>query len=103
MSLFKCRKCGCAEDTALCHYWSARLQETALVCSACDPKIAKWHGEFPREPFELHHEREIERFLEFSWAQHPNGDFGRCEPGVGHDRMATARCRSLVQRTITPS
>jgi hypothetical protein len=23
MSLFRCSKCGCAEDTALCHYWSA--------------------------------------------------------------------------------
>jgi hypothetical protein len=28
MSLFKCQKCGCGEDTALCHYWSARLRET---------------------------------------------------------------------------
>ena len=85
MSLFRCRKCGCAEDTALCHYWSARLRETEPICSACDPKIGKWHGEFPREPFALRHEREINRWLEVSWVQHPDGDFGRYETGLRHD------------------
>ena len=85
MSLFQCRKCGCGEDTELCHYWSARIRETALLCSACDPKIAKWHGESPRESFALRHEREIDRFLEFSWAQHPDGDFKRCEPRVAQN------------------
>jgi hypothetical protein len=74
MSLFRCRECGCAEDTALCHYWSARLRETEPLCSGCDPTVAKWHGEFPREPFELRHQREIERWLELSWVQHhPDG------------------------------
>jgi len=50
MSYFQCSKCGCVEDTALCHYWSAKLRETPVLCSACDPRIAKWHGEFPQEP-----------------------------------------------------
>ena len=50
MSYFQCSKCGCVEDTALCHYWSAKLRETPMLCSACDPRIAKWHGEFPQEP-----------------------------------------------------
>jgi hypothetical protein len=49
MPLFPCSKCNCIEDTALSHYWSARLRQTAAVCSACDPTIGKWHGEFPRE------------------------------------------------------
>ena len=49
MSFFPCSKCGCVEDTALCRYWSARLQQTPALCSACDPKIAKWHGQFPQE------------------------------------------------------
>ena len=49
MSYFQCSKCGCVEDTALCHYWSAKLWETPVLCSACDPRIAKWHGEFPQE------------------------------------------------------
>jgi hypothetical protein len=49
MALFRCSKCGCNDDTALCHYWSARFREMPPVCSACDPKIAKWHGEFPRK------------------------------------------------------
>ena len=77
MPLFQCRKCGCAEDTAPCHYWSARLWETEPLCSACDPTVGKWHGEFPRKAFELRHKREIERWLELSWVQHPDGDFGR--------------------------
>src|SRR4030088_2508135 len=47
--LCSCRKCECIEDTALCHYWSARLRQTSAVCSACDPTIGKWHGEFPKE------------------------------------------------------
>jgi hypothetical protein len=45
------------------------------MCSACDPKIGKWHGEFPRQSFaeggwvkERHgklpwHKREIEHWL----------------------------------------
>lgn len=49
MAFFRCEKCGCQEDTALCKYWSARIQETPPPCSACDPKIAKWHAEFPRK------------------------------------------------------
>jgi hypothetical protein len=49
MSRFCCSKCGCVEDTALCRYWSARLRRKPLVCSACDPAIARWHGEFPRQ------------------------------------------------------
>src|SRR5579862_5701687 len=48
MSLFQCCKCGCAEDTTLCHYWSARVRDVRPMCSACDPNIGKWHGEFAR-------------------------------------------------------
>jgi hypothetical protein len=52
MPLFRCSKCNCVEDTALCHFWSARLRQTPAECSACDPTIGKWHGEFPRESAE---------------------------------------------------
>jgi hypothetical protein len=52
MSMFCCSKCGCVEDTALCHYWSARLRRTPVVCSLCDPAIGRWHGQFPRRPAE---------------------------------------------------
>jgi hypothetical protein len=48
VAIFRCSKCGCDDDTALCNYWSARLQELPIVCCVCDPKIGKWHGEFPR-------------------------------------------------------
>ena len=75
MSYFQCSKCGCVENTALCHYWAARIQETSPTCSACDPNIGKWHGEFPRQsPAQggwerewhgslLWHKREIEHWL----------------------------------------
>ena len=49
MELFRCAKCGCEEGTAHCNYWSARIRQTAPLCSFCDPKIRKWHGEFPRK------------------------------------------------------
>jgi len=49
MSFFQCSKCGCVEDTTLCNYWLARLRESPTLCSACDPKIAKWHDQFSRE------------------------------------------------------
>jgi hypothetical protein len=49
MSFFQCSRCGCVEDTALCNYWSSHIREMPTLCSACDPKIAKWHGQFPQE------------------------------------------------------
>jgi hypothetical protein len=49
MAFFQCSGCGCVEDTTLCNYWSARVREMPTLCSACDSKIAKWHGRFPRE------------------------------------------------------
>ncbi|HLH94574.1 MAG TPA: hypothetical protein VKW08_05590 [Xanthobacteraceae bacterium] len=49
MPLFACTKCNCVEDTALSHYWSARLRQKSALCSVCDPALGKWHGEFPRE------------------------------------------------------
>ena len=49
MSIFKCEKCGCAENTALCGY-NFRGKGPAL-CSECDPKIGKWHGCFEKKPF----------------------------------------------------
>jgi len=50
MPRFRCSACDCVEDTALSNFWSSRLRQAPALCSACDPKIAKWHGEFPREP-----------------------------------------------------
>jgi hypothetical protein len=71
MPLFRCSKCECAEDTALCHYWSARLREAKPLCSACDPDIGKWHAEFPREPYEMGKQREIDTWLDMPWAEYP--------------------------------
>jgi hypothetical protein len=48
MAAFRCSKCGCNDDTALCNYWSDRVRDVPPVCSACDPKIRKWHGQFAR-------------------------------------------------------
>jgi len=71
MSLFQCSKCGCAEDTALCRYWAAQLREVKPLCSACDPDIGKWHGEFQRESYAARKKREINRWLEMSWVESP--------------------------------
>ena len=48
MTIFKCSKCGCAENTALCRYNFRKKDEPAL-CSECDR--GKWHGCFPKKPF----------------------------------------------------
>jgi hypothetical protein len=48
MATFRCSKCGCHEDTALCNYWADRVRDVLPVCSACDPRTEKWHGQFPR-------------------------------------------------------
>jgi hypothetical protein len=48
MATFRCSKCGCDEDTAFCNYWSDRVRDIPPACSACDPRIGKWHGQFPR-------------------------------------------------------
>lgn len=48
MSAFPCRECGCVENTACCNYWSLRSDGKPLLCSACDPEIGQWHGQFER-------------------------------------------------------
>lgn len=46
MPIFACRECCCIENTALSNYWSAAARKKPALCSACDPAIGKWHGEF---------------------------------------------------------
>lgn len=58
MSLFQCYECGCRENTATCNFWSNMdgqdgrwrgvVSKPWMLCSACDPKIGEWHGEFER-------------------------------------------------------
>ena len=54
MSLFQCEECGCCENTALSnHAWNRyqALKNNAPakdLCSACDPLIGVWHGQFER-------------------------------------------------------
>jgi len=47
MSIFRCSKCGCAENTAVSHYHT-REKNSPPLCSECDPSIGKWHGRFPK-------------------------------------------------------
>jgi len=46
MPLFRCRKCGIVENTALtlCSW----MQPENPLCSYCCPKQKKWHGRFSR-------------------------------------------------------
>lgn len=54
MPLFMCSRCGVVENTALSGYWGQQSnayvtkQELRPLCSACNPAIGKWHGEFER-------------------------------------------------------
>lgn len=49
MSLFVCKGCGCVENTALSNWaWRVHLEKKEPLCSACDPEIGRWHGEFQR-------------------------------------------------------
>lgn len=53
MSVFRCEKCGCVENTATSNYWTNRYPEDGgprktLLCSECDPEIGKWHGCFDK-------------------------------------------------------
>ena len=49
MGLFRCSQCGCVENTALSRYWKDRQERQPPRCSACDPRIGAWHGQFPRQ------------------------------------------------------
>ena len=54
MSIFRCEKCGCVENTATSNYWEQKHPfdgqgPKPLLCSECDPEIGKWHGAFPKE------------------------------------------------------
>jgi hypothetical protein len=49
MPIFACRECGCIENTALSNFWvRTQLENKPALCSACDPEINEWHGEFER-------------------------------------------------------
>lgn len=48
MSLFQCVECGCCENTACCNYHLNKIDGQPMTCSACDPDIKQWHGEFDR-------------------------------------------------------
>jgi len=47
MSIFRCEKCGCVENTATCGY-NYREEGSPALCSECDPKIGKWHNLFAK-------------------------------------------------------
>lgn len=74
MGIFKCEKCGCAENTALGWYWAAESiaadadwsevgeeYKGMRLCSECAPAryndgtptgFGKWHGKFKKEKYE---------------------------------------------------
>lgn len=48
MPLYACSGCDGYDNTALTNYYHRRGDGLPLLCSACDPDIGKWHGQFPR-------------------------------------------------------
>lgn len=74
MGIFKCAKCGCAENTALGWFWAREVladdvdwsevgeeYKGKALCSECAPKSFKdgaptgfrgvWHNQFPKKPY----------------------------------------------------
>jgi hypothetical protein len=49
MSLFRCGKCGCVENTAVADYWTQKYYDKIEnpLCVEC--KTGKWHGIFPKQ------------------------------------------------------
>ncbi|HLH94932.1 MAG TPA: hypothetical protein VKW08_07430 [Xanthobacteraceae bacterium] len=107
MPLFACTRCNCVEDTALSHYWSARLWEKSPLCSACDPTLGKWHDEFPRESAQgwitdgdgfLLDKRSVE-----SWLGQPVALFGKelfCKDLFGRQEQETPEGSAAVRAHI---
>jgi hypothetical protein len=107
MPLFPCSKCNCVEDTALCHYWSARLRQTSPLCSGCDPAMGKWHGEFPRESAHgwisegsgfLLDKRAVER-----WLGQPVETFAKLDRGPAEPRDSVIAHVLALDTTYGPS
>lgn len=63
MPLFKCSACGSMDNTALTNWAWRHAHKQPALCSACDPEIDQWHGEFPRVPWDEteHGPHDIER------------------------------------------
>lgn len=50
MSLFRCTKCKCIENTACSNFWVAVYFKKKLpLCSECDPEIGLWHNLFEKK------------------------------------------------------
>lgn len=48
MSLFKCSKCGCIENTATSDYWhQIYTEKQPPLCSECQTGV--WHGIFEKK------------------------------------------------------
>jgi len=52
MPIFVCSKCHCLENTACCEFWCRDREKNPPLCSECDPEIGKWHGSFPKTPYD---------------------------------------------------
>lgn len=74
MPLFCCSKCGRVENTASSLYWVRDRAEPPL-CSACDPKIGKWHGLFEKEPADNRYVEGEDGFLYLPSELAPGGYF----------------------------
>jgi hypothetical protein len=49
MPLFECEDCGMVDNTALTNFWGDHICDgKPALCSQCDPRIGKWHGQFKR-------------------------------------------------------
>ena len=58
MPLFQCsaEDCKALDNTSgsCTNYWMRKKEGKLPLCSACDPEIDKWHGQFDRKTAEQH-------------------------------------------------
>lgn len=53
MPLFECSRCHSVDNTAMGNFWFTVYHEKLpALCTACDPQIGEWHGQFPRTRYE---------------------------------------------------
>lgn len=78
MSLFRCTRCGCVENTACSDfYWDKYEEKIPVLCSEC--KTGKWHGEFPKKSADgyfydkddlIYHPEEVDQ-VKMVWKYNP--------------------------------
>lgn len=87
MPIFLCDECGYVENTACSFFWHWTKTEKKL-CSACDPRIGKWHGRFERRLPTEEDRKQAELFMErIKPSKKQIEDYKRIMKGIKNDPL----------------